>query len=183
MPQRRTPLHRRIISAMKTFPSPRTFRSLLVAAILLLTAHRLPAPIQEVAPTATPRATPKPVTRKPKPVPPELKTKATPRPSPTPVAQGPARFAGVWTGTINQGILGNLEMTLIINAAGTSVKESSSAGTHTHRVTVNGDVMTWKAGWLNEITWTFTPAGDGKTAAVTSKSGFGVNGASIFRKQ
>jgi len=167
--------------------SRRSIFLILCPLTLLLTTHRLPAPIQEVQESPTPppeqQTKPKKTPSKSKVVESESKNKSTPKPSSTLAPQGPARFTGTWTGTINQGILGNIEITLVINAAGNSVKSVSTMGTFNHPATSNGNMMMWKAGWLNEITWTFTPAGDGKTAAVTSKSGFGVNGASIFRKQ
>lgn len=62
------------------------------------------------------------------------------------------------------------------------MQENSKTGSFTRAATVSGNMMTWHAGWLSEITWTFAPAADGKTAAVTSKSGLGVNGASTFRR-
>lgn len=48
--------------------------------------------------------------------------------------------------------------------------------------TVNGNTITWKAGWFNETTWTLTPQKDGTTALVTSKSGLGVNGTATFSR-
>jgi hypothetical protein len=150
----------------------------------MLSAHRLPAPIQEVPESPTPveeQAKPKKSRSKSRSV--ESEPKAKPSPSAASIAQGPARFAGTWAGTINQGILGDLQMTLVINATATSVKEISKGATFDHPIILSGNMRTWKGRCLNEITWTFTPAGDGKTAAVTSKSGLGVNGASIFRRQ
>ncbi len=175
---------------MKTSMPVNRGSCVLIIAALLISTHRLPAPISEIpqSPTPTPAVTeavqPKKSAAKPKAkASPETAIKPQTKPTPPPLQTGAARFAGTWTGTINQGIFGNIEISLAINATGTSVKESSKGGTFTHPATINGNMMTWKAGWLSEIAWTFTPAGDGKTAAVTSKSGFGVNGAAIFQKQ
>jgi hypothetical protein len=163
-----------------------TFCFSLVVALLFVTAHRLPAPIQEVpeSPTPTPeqQAKPKKTQSKSKAIESESKAKSAPKASATPMLQGPARFAGTWTGTINQGILGDIPITLVVNSEGTSLVLKWSGGQEPHPTSYSGNTLSWRAGWLNEITWTLTPAGDGKTAAVTSNSGFGVNGAAIFRR-
>ena len=160
---------------------------LLATCLLLITPHRLPAPIQEIPESPTPapedEAKPKKAQSKPRAAESEQKTKSAPKPSGAAMPSGPARFAGTWTGTINQGILGNIEVSLVIDARGTSVKDITKMGSFTHPATINGNTMTWRAGWLKEIEWTFTPSGDGKTAAVTSKSGLGVNGASTFHRK
>jgi hypothetical protein len=161
---------------------------ILLSAILMVgTTQRLPAPIQELPGSPTPAATEQPKPRKSHPksekIEAEPKTKEPAKPSTASVSQGPARFAGTWSGTINQGILGNIPMTLVIDTGTRSVKEISKVGTFTHPVTANGNMLAWRAGWLSEIAWTFVPNADGKTAAVTSKSPFGVNGSATFRKQ
>jgi hypothetical protein len=164
----------------------RTPALLLTGTLLLTTAHRLPAPIQEVPESPTPipneRAKPRKTQSKPKVIASEPTTRSTPKP-PTVVSPGPARFAGTWTGTINQGVLGNVAISLVINATGTSVQEISRTGTFTRAATIDGNMMTWKAGWLSEIAWTLMPNNEGTTAAVTSKSAFGVNGSATFRRQ
>lgn len=164
----------------------RTLIVLLAVALLLVTAHRLPAPISEIPENPTPapeeQSKPKKTRSKSKTVEFEPNTESARKPSSPSTVQGPARFAGTWTGTINQGVLGETEVTLIVNASATSVQENSKVGAFTRDATASGNTMTWVAGWLNEITWAFTPAADGKTAAVTSKSGMGVHGASTFRR-
>jgi len=158
-----------------------------LVSILIATAHRLPAPIQEIpeSPTPIPKAQvkPKKTQSKPRSIESEATAKSTPKPVAMPTLQGPARFAGTWTGTINQGVLGDVAVSLVTNAAGTSVQEVSRIGTFTHPATISANIMTWKAGWLSEIAWTLIPNNDGKTAAVTSKSAFGVNGSATFRRQ
>jgi len=174
----------RVSPHLKIGSCRRIFLSLIALCVF---AHRLPAPIQEIPESPTPapeqQMKPKKTQSKSKAVESEPKIKSEAKPSAKRAAQGPARFAGTWTGTINQGILGNIEISLVIDTTRISVKEISKVGTFTHPATTNGNMLTWRAGWLNEIAWTFTPASDGKTAAATSKSGFGVNGAAIFRKQ
>ena len=157
----------------------------LVLSILFATTHRVPAPIQEIPESPTPvakeRAKPKETQSKSRSVESETTNKSS---SPViPLAQGPARFAGTWTGTINQGVLGDVAVSLTINSTGTSVQETSRVGTFNHPTTIGGNTMTWKSGWLSEIQWTLSPNNDGKTAAVTSKSAFGVNGSATFRRQ
>jgi hypothetical protein len=191
MQRQRPALHGAIVRAMKMSSyTSRTARFFLIPSLFLITAARLPAPIQEIpeSPTPTPavaRASePKKSPSKPKP---KASAEAAAKPqikaSATPAETGTARFAGTWSGTINQGILGDIPFTLVINATATAVKETSALGTVTHTAGSNGNTMTWRAGWLKEIAWTFTPMTDGKTALVTSKSGFGVNGTAIFQKQ
>jgi len=233
--QRRTPLHRRIISAIsmslnavkhgssfnrneatcedckqKKLADPadclnrvplarsrsilhRTFCFSLVAALLLITAHRLPAPIQEVPESPTPA--PEQGATKPKhPSKSKRRTEESEAPrtnEKSNIAEGSKsqlkkkpqeRFAGAWSGTISQGLWGNVEFTLVLNAAGTSVTDKSGFGTFTHAATSDGNMTTWQSGLLSEIRWTLTPNPDGKTALVTSRSALGVNGSATFTR-
>jgi hypothetical protein len=159
----------------------------LVLFVLSVGVERLPAPVEELSdtPTPTPRAE---LARKPTPKP--NQSRPDPKTAPTrfsvtgasPAAQPPS-FAGNWVGTISQGVAGPVTVTLRINPATTSVVENAKGGTFTHKATIMGDTLTWKAGWLNEITWTLRPNPDGATAVVTSNSSFGVNGWATFRRQ
>src|SRR5467141_2637267 len=104
---------------------------LLVAALLFVPAHRLPAPIQEVPESPTPA--PKQSTKtKPKQT---IKLKDAGKSSesstkrqtsaPQPKSQSSPtqpRFAGTWNGIINCGILGNIEHTLVVDSTQTSMK-------------------------------------------------------------
>jgi len=159
--------------------------SAVAIGFLILSAIHSPAPIIE-QPTPAPAQSEAPKQKRSKKSTPaqqspsaqvETKSKSTP------VAQGPLRFAGTWTGTINQGVAGDITVSLSINANATSVQETSRLGTFAHPATIGGNLMTWKSGWLSEINWTFAPNNNGKTAAVTSKSPFGVNGSATFRRQ
>jgi cytoskeletal protein RodZ len=100
------------------------FRLLLMVSVLLITAHRLPAPIvEEEKPTPAAEQSAKP---KPKPT---IKPKATrensesatrrqtssPPPKTQPTQQN--RFSGTWNGIINCGPGGDIEHTIAIDTA------------------------------------------------------------------
>lgn len=161
----------------------------LIIALLLVTAHRLPAPIQESPESATParaeQAKPKKAQSKSKAVESEVRSKFAQKPS-APKLQGPARFAGTWTGTINQGMLGTPQVKIVVNSNATLVTHSSnlSGETGTHAATINGDTLKWHTGWgwANGLTWTLTPNGDGQTAVTTSKSLVAAHGPATFSR-
>jgi|GraSoiStandDraft_41_1057321.scaffolds.fasta_scaffold1052288_3 hypothetical protein len=171
----------------------RTLALLLPVALLLMAPSRLPAPIQEVPESPTPAAEQE--ATKPK-HPPKSKRRTeeseasrtneksnTAEGSKSQLKKMPQeRFAGAWSGTISQGLWGNVEFTLVLNAAGTSVTDKSGFGTFTHAATSNGNMTTWQSGLLSEIRWTLTPNPDGKTALVTSRSALGVNGSATFTR-
>jgi hypothetical protein len=109
-------------SAMKTLA-----RTALVIFLLAVTAHRLPAPIQEVpeSPTPVPEQSAKP---KPKPKPlPKPKSEAS-ESATNPVRQEPStkpsRFAGTWVGTMPTIPWGNLESVLTVDSTETSMAVS-----------------------------------------------------------
>ncbi len=168
----------------------RTLALLLTAVLLLITAHRLPAPIQEVPESPTPapaeQAKAKKTQSKSKTIESEPKTKSASKPSAAPAPQGPARFAGTWTGTINQGMLGNPQVTIVVNANATSVTHSSnlSGAMGTHAATINGDTLKWHTswGWANGLLWTLRPNPDGQTAITTSKSLVSAHGPATFSR-
>lgn len=149
--------------------------------------HRLPAPVEELPDNPTPaaikRAEPKEPKNKLKPAEQNPKSKTAPRPNSSAAPRQPPLFGSTWKGIINQGVAGTIPVTLTINPAGTSVLENSQGTTFTHIAMMSGNLLTWKTGWLNEIIWTLTPNGDGKSASVTSTSAFGVNGSAIFQRQ
>jgi hypothetical protein len=165
-------------------------RLCLICGVLLLTAHRLPAPISEENPTPAPvqSAKPKPK-RVSKPKAANENTegavtlqKRTPTPTATPNQN---RFDGTWLGTLNNlPFAGNVDFTLVVTANGTSVTEkSANFGTNTFQVNCDGSTMKWETG----SSWTLTPIGDGQTALVTCNNGgfFGVGAFSlstVFRK-
>ncbi len=153
----------------------RTLALLLTVALLLITAHRLPAPIQEVpeSPTPVPTEQPKPkkVQSKSKSTEPETKIKSAPKPAATPALQGPARFAGTWNGKIFRSGSGNTDnVTVQVNATATSATVSNFVpGPQTGRTTINGDTMTWN--WML-AKWTMTINRDGQTAQIVADSPF-----------
>jgi hypothetical protein len=163
-------------------------RICLICCLLAATAHRLPAPIVETEEKATPAPE---QSEAPKPKEKHSRAKLTtqsdepgtkPEPRVARTREGPARFAGTWAGTINQGILGNVQVTLTVNDAATSVRETSMALHFTHPAILNGNTLSWQAGVLNEIAWTLRPNSDGRTALATAHSGLGVNGSATFRR-
>jgi hypothetical protein len=157
-----------------------------VGVLLLLSTHRLPAPIQEVPESPTPPPTQqarKKAPSKSKAIESESKTKTAPKPSAKPM-EGPARFAGTWIGTIKGfGIWGDVEYTLVVDPSGTSVIEKSRLGTGTRKVSSDGATITWRSGWFKEYTWTLTPNADGKTAIGTLRGPFVGNPSAIFRRE
>jgi hypothetical protein len=179
-------LHVRTISAWR-------FISLSLA-LLLITAARLPAPIQEIPESQTPAPQESVSQQKPKHSA-KSKPKAEPREASnkrhesTQLTQikarrpeNQSRCAGVWTGMLSFGIVGTAEETLTIDPTGTVVLEKNQFGSATHPATWNGATVRFQAGALNEITFTLTPNGDGQTAVVTADSMFISNPGAAFRK-
>lgn len=165
------------------------WRIVLVAFLLGSSAHRLPAPISEAPenPTPAPLQTTQPkvrhsTKRKSQENEASVRQQTTAEKSKSQPKTTPGRFAGTWLGNISQGVAGNVDVTLTINAAGTEVAERSSVGTFTRRGTCNGNTTTWRGGLFSEIAWTFTPNPDGQTAAVTAKGLFSGNSTATFRK-
>jgi len=112
---------------------------------------------------------------------PSAQTEIKSKPASAPAPQGPARFAGTWTGKVNQGLLGHVQTSLTVNANATAVELSHNLGGATRPVAINGNSITWKSGVAGEITWTLTPNSDGQTAEVTMK-GLMLNDKTTFRR-
>jgi hypothetical protein len=145
-------------------------RVLLPIALLLVTAHRLPAPIQEVpeAPTSAPRLKPHPL------------------PTASPKRANPARFAGSWTGKMKIGNGGDFDITLVVNPEATSLTQRSKrvgqpAQQHVHPTTASGHTLLWRGGQLDNVAWTLTPNPDGQTASAITNTG-GIENTAVFRK-
>jgi hypothetical protein len=169
----------------------RIFCYLFLGVLFSTAVPRLPAPIQEVPESPTP-ATQEPEAPKRKH---SAKSKAsssdteqdkTESRSDTARAKshttGSAKFAGTWSGRINQGFIGNLEIKFVIDGQASTVTDSSNYGGATHAATLNGSTLEWKAGLLREIAWTLTPNPDGQTALVTSKSALSGDATATFRR-
>jgi hypothetical protein len=166
-----------------------TLALLFTVALLLITAHRLPAPIQEVPETPTPGTAesgkPKPKqTIKPK-GPSESSENSTKRKAASRSTQleQHRKFGGTWRGTLPFGLAGDLHLTLVINNEGTSVTESGGlVGTVTFKATNDGKTVSWHSGVLKEIAWALTPNPDGQTALLTAKSLYIGNPSAVFRR-
>jgi hypothetical protein len=166
-------------------------RIALALVLLLISAHRLPAPISEES-TATPApeqsARPKPKrVSKPKVANEKAESGVTSQKRTASHATMPiqSRFDGIWMGTLNNlPFAGNVDFTLMVTGNGTSVTEkSASFGTNTFQVNCDGSTMRWETG----SSWTLTPIGDGQTSLVTCNNEglFGVGAFSlstVFRK-
>ena len=124
--------------------------------LLVATAHRLPAPIQEVpeSPTPTPAVAPAAQPRK---SPPKPKSKPS----------GAARFAGTWIGRITIDKFPDADVTLVISTEGTSVAQNSKAGVWTRPLTYDGKLLSWQTGPTNKVGWTLTLNPDEQSALVT----------------
>jgi hypothetical protein len=156
---------------------------LLVAAVLLVTAHRLPAPIQEVpqsptpppaaAPTATPKSKPKPKSEAGT-VPSLAKQHANAKRS---------RFAGAWVGTMPTFPWGNIPQTITVDPAETTITRlrdwSSAQPGGTAKAELKEDTLTANFGSGGVLS--LTPQADGSTALVRLRAPFN-NQRAIFRK-
>jgi len=145
-------------------------RCLLFIALFLVTTPRLPAPIQEIAETPTPR--PKQI----KPTPKGPKEPAAPKPAPA------LLFAGTWTG-----ITGQLRgRTVVINASETFVtidggpwgRESGAVEEKT------GSDLTWTTKPLGvAVKWKFSLLAKNKTAQIANKHFLGSETGTFEKKQ
>ena len=135
---------------------------------LLVTAHRLPAPISEENSTPAPVKTPKPkAPRLKKTEPSETRSHTTTAAAtPTPIQN---KFDGTWTGTLpNLPFIGNVDYVLYVNGGGTAVTEkTANFGTYSWQASSDGYIMRWNA---NGTDVTLTPNSDGQTALVTANN-------------
>ena len=150
---------------------------LAVIGFLVIAAHRLPAPIQEIQenPTPAPAHSAKPKSKravKPRGTARSSEDSARPKaPSPTEtkrqanLQRNP--IDGTWVGTLN-----NIQFTAVISRSGTVVQETSTDGTFTWNATYDGKTMRWSWQRLllsGDSTATIIDP-NGKTALVTSNS-------------
>jgi hypothetical protein len=146
-------------------------RTLLAIALLLMAAHRLPAPISE-----EPEATPAPKPKR------EVVSKQKPKAEPTskPTATPNRSFAGTWTGTTaNQDSNGNSSSTLysveISDDEKTVLVNSAEAGT-----TISGPPAQAACTRFREaLTWSFSGS-DGMTTYSLRING---NGTANFHRE
>jgi hypothetical protein len=122
------------------------------ASLLILSAHRLPAPIQEVPQT-------------------------TPTPTGAPSSKKTGRFAGTWSGMVPfkdpfVGGGGNQQCDFVINAEENSmiIRLGKAGGgsfhTATTRLVVIGNTATGKGGFLKHMNATLTLTNDPNTATM-----------------
>jgi hypothetical protein len=169
----------------------RTRCFLLVAALLFVTAHRLPAPISEVpqSPTPAPEESVKPKQKriiKPK-VASENSESSTKRSTSSPQPRNqttPQRnaFDGTWVGTETLGSVGVIQSTQVISGSGTMVRSKSRVGTFTWSATCDGKKMQWSVNTqYGSGVRIFTPNPDGKTGLMLFGSS-AVHSSATFRK-
>ena len=162
------------------------FRLLLLTALLLVTAHRLPAPIQEVPEASTP-APQQSVKPRLKPSPAAKQTKQTKESNLAPTKQqaGPrrSRFAGSWTGTMPTFPWGSIPQTITIDAAETTMTRlrdwSSTQPGGTSKAEVTGDTLTASFGSGGVLS--LTPLADGVSALVRLRAPFNNQTATFHR--
>jgi hypothetical protein len=157
---------------------------LLVLLLVIVGAARLPAPIQEVPESPTPKptvsVTPK-AKPKPKPKIDEKEPRRTPaRPQTTPKT---SRFAGAWAGVMPTFPWGSIPQTITVDAAEKTMTRlrdwSSTEPGGTVNAEVKGDTLTADFGSGGVLS--LTPQGDGSTAVVRLRAPFN-NQTAIFRK-
>jgi hypothetical protein len=143
----------------------------LTLALLLMTADRLPAPIQEVqeSPSPAPEQSAKP---KPKRIT-ESKTNHASTSSHAASTSAPARskkFAGAWTGIMQTFPAGNQTTQIVINSAETIMTVSWFGQTNSAKAQLNGDSLqaTFPPPPLQPQShnWSITPQPDGVSASV-----------------
>lgn len=141
-------------------------RFCLICSALLLTAHRLPAPIvEEDKPTPAPAAKPRPKRTA------ETKTNqatqtSTTKSTPTPVPS--KRFAGTWSGIMPEVPWGNIQTELIVDPTETTIewRDSLSSKHGTAKATLTGNTLSALfPGWPRPV-WSITPDPGGHTAQV-----------------
>jgi hypothetical protein len=142
---------------------------LCVGSVMLLTAHRLPAPITEIpeSPTPTLEQSAKPKQKRviqPKANQSERSSVAVSTPSSTPSK----KFAGKWVGTMPEVPWGNVPTELIVDPTETTM-EWQESGTHkgSAKTQRNGNTLSARiAIGFTTAVWFISPRGDGTTADI-----------------
>jgi hypothetical protein len=148
-------------------------RPLLVAALLLIASHRLPAPIVEESPTPKTEQSAKPKHKevgKNSDASTKRKAQETPK---IDQSTNCKKLDGKWTGTLNCGQFGAVRFTDVISDSGTSVESSASNRdtTYVFAATCTGKMIicNWTIG-SNSGTTTGTLNPDGRTAIIHEKA-------------
>jgi hypothetical protein len=147
----------------------RIFCFSLVGALLLITTHRLPAPIQEVPDSPTPApsesATPKPKrVIHPKTNQSDKSPVAVSTPSPTPSK----KFAGKWMGTMPEVPWGNVATELIVDPSETTI-EWQESGKHkgSAKTQLDGNTLSARIPMgFQPVVWFISPHADGMSADI-----------------
>jgi hypothetical protein len=148
----------------------RTLGPFLTIALLLITAHRLPAPISEVqeSPTPAPERAAKPKAKRA----PESKTDhaTTSRAAPSPAQVRSKKFAGTWSGIMQTFPAGNQTTQIVIDSTEKTMTVSWFGKTDTVKAQLNGDSLeaTFPPPALQPQShrWSVTPQPDGVSARV-----------------
>jgi hypothetical protein len=163
-------------------------RILAVTIALLISAHRLPAPIQEVPESPTPEQSTKPKPKRTvKPKASESSESSTKHQTSSPQPKNQAtptqlRFAGTWNGIMNCGMVGNIEHTIAIDAQNSMTvwQTNNPSARASGPAQISGDTITGTYGWNG--TWAVTPYPDGQTAKVRFTA-FLLDSTAVFRRE
>lgn len=142
-------------------------RSVMISMALVATAHKCPAPVQEITDTPTPTQTVRPV--KASKAHPSREAASAVKPTPAPAAAAAVEpgqstpLTGKWSGTIQTVPWGPWTVTLTVSAGETSVTQQiNTDAPQTTAARHNSDMLQarFPAG-LTTITWSLTPLADG----------------------
>jgi hypothetical protein len=158
----------------------KSVRLFLALLFLVASAHRAPAPIQEISESPTPAPTVAASTE------PKIKSERTrPASKQTPLKTAP--YAGTWAGTIGITLFGNIGYTFLIDSSQTKVtmwgtnkpSELPNAKSDICPASTSADGISWS--W-NMWTWTLKPYPNGKTALVKVTGPF-QNASAVFERE
>jgi hypothetical protein len=137
--------------------------------VLLVTTHRLPAPISEESPTPAPEQSAKPKAKRVI----ESKTNRASTPSRAVGTLAPARskkFAGTWTGIMQTFPAGNQTTQLVVDSTEKTMTVSWFGKTSSAKAQLNGDTLQATfpppAFQPQSHNWSITPQPDGVSARV-----------------
>lgn len=180
----RRPVGCSLFRKMTRFPRFRgmttAWRVALISLLLEAGVCHLPAPIIETPDQSAQQQQSKPKTRS-RPKTSQQTTTRSAKLSTLPsTQQGPARFAGLWSGEVKQGLIGRVLATITVSPDATSVQSSQNMGGGTHTATVTGNTISWPTGTLS-ATASLTLNNDGQTAQFVLKGMLGSTTATFRR--
>ena len=155
---------------MKVSAWPSRMRCFLLALLsILISAHRLPAPIvEEKTPTPSSEQSAKPKSKRVI----ESKTNratTTPRAVSTPTPAPSKKFAGTWSGIMPEIPWGNVDTDLIVDQNETTIewRQSGKSKAAIAKAILNGDTLSarFPVGFTTAV-WYISPRADGVTASV-----------------